>query len=54
MLFRSYAEVELALTEALGRKVNVAAKRNKGMLQIEFYDEEDLGALAKRLSGEDR
>ncbi len=49
-----YAEVELALTEALGRKVNVAAKRNKGMLQIEFYDEEDLGALAKRLSGEDR
>lgn len=49
-----YAEVELALTEALGRKVNVTAKRNKGTLQIEFYDEADLGALAKRLSGEDR
>lgn len=48
-----YAEVELALTEVLGRKVNVTAKRNKGTLQIEFYDEADLGALAKRLSGEE-
>lgn len=48
-----YAEVELALTETLGRKVNVVAGKSKGTLQIEFYDEADLGSLAKRLSGDE-
>ncbi len=43
-----FDEVELALNEHLSRKVKViAGKDNKGVLEIEFYSEEDLGELAK-------
>lgn len=43
-----YDEVELALNEHLSRKVKVVnGKDNSGMLQIEFYSEEDLAELAK-------
>ena len=43
-----YDEVELALKEHLSRKVKVINGRdNSGVLEIEFYSEEDLGELAK-------
>lgn len=45
-----YTEVELALSEQLGRRVKVAAKGEKGSLQIEFYGEDDLRDLANRLA----
>ena len=44
-----FDEVELALTEHLGRRVKVSASGGKGTLQLEFYDKEDLQALANRL-----
>ena len=40
-----FDEVELSLHEHLGRKVRVAANGKKGVLQIEFYGEEDLQRL---------
>ncbi|MCI8554908.1 MAG: ParB/RepB/Spo0J family partition protein [Clostridiales bacterium] len=45
-----YREVELALTEQLSRRVQVAEKGKGGLLQIEFYDQEDLQSLANSLS----
>lgn len=43
-----YDEVELALNEHLSRKVKVVnSKDNGGVLEIEFYSEDDLGELAK-------
>ena len=44
-----YDEVELALTETLGRKVRVVPGRGKGTLEIEFYSNEDLKDLANKL-----
>ena len=43
-----YGEVELALKEYLKRKVRVISKGDRaGILQIEFYDEEDLAEIAR-------
>lgn len=43
-----YDEVELALTEALGRKVKIyLSKGGKGTLEFEFFGKEDLNKLAK-------
>lgn len=47
-----YHEVELALTEQMGRRVRVSEKNGGGLLQIEFYDQEDLRSLANQLSPE--
>lgn len=47
-----YNEVELALTEHLGRRVRVAESGKGGTLQIEFYSQEDLKSLANLLSPE--
>ncbi len=44
-----YDEVELSLTEVLGRKVKVYNGRTKGTLEIEFYSAEDLKAIANKL-----
>lgn len=44
-----YREMEISLHDRLGRKVKVDFKRNKGVLQLEFYDKEDLQTLAQRL-----
>jgi len=44
-----YDEVELSLTEALGRKVKVINGRSKGTLEIEFYSLEDLKNIANIL-----
>ncbi len=47
-----FDEVELSLKENLGRKVKVVnSSKNKGVLQIEFYSDEDLAFLAKCLDG---
>ena len=46
-----YDEVELSLSEHTGRRVKVLDKGNKGILQLEFYDQEDLRQLANRLGG---
>ena len=44
-----YREMEISLHDRLGRKVQVDFRKNKGVLMLEFYDKEDLQALAKRL-----
>ncbi len=45
-----YKEIELALTQQLCRKVKVNVKNGKGVLQLSFYDRDDLKALAEKLS----
>lgn len=42
-------EIELSLAETTGRKVNVSGKNGKGKLEIEFYSEDDLAAIARLL-----
>lgn len=44
-----FHEVELALNDHLGRKVCVDGTKKRGILQIEFYGEEDLAELIKSL-----
>ena len=41
-----YDEVELTLSEVLGRKVKVYNGKGKGTLEIEFYSQEDLKNIA--------
>ena len=48
-----FDEVELALTEALGRKVKVYNSKDKGTIEIEFYSKDDLKALANIINPED-
>ncbi len=47
-----YREVELTLSEALGRKISVTKSKGKegGVLQIEFYSDEELTELSNKLS----
>lgn len=45
-----FKEVELSLAESLKRGVSVKYGQNKGTLTLDFYDEEDLNALAERLT----
>ena len=42
-----YDEIELALGEALGRRVRVTRSPKKGTLEIEFFDDDDLKKLLK-------
>ena len=44
-----YDEVELSLSETLGRKVKVINGRSKGTLEIEFYSLDDLKNIANIL-----
>ena len=46
-----FDEVEISLKEILGRRVKVKDKprKNKGVLEIEFYDNDDLANIAKCL-----
>lgn len=49
-----FDEVEIALKENLGRKVHVTkSSKNKGILQIEFYNDEDLAHIARLLEESD-
>ncbi len=45
-----YNEVELALAQSLGRRVTVTASGKGGKLTVEFYDNDDLKALANALA----
>ena len=45
-----FKEMELSLNERLGRKVKVDYGKNKGALILEFYDKNDLAALAEKLA----
>ena len=47
---RFYDEVELALRDNLGRQIKVENGTKGGVLKIEFFDEEDLRALANKLA----
>ena len=47
-----FKEMEISLNERLGRKVKVDFGKNKGVLVLEFYDKEDLAALADKLANE--
>ena len=49
-----YAEAQLAVGDYLGRKVKVAGTKKKGVLQIEFYGEEDLQNLLSDLKLQDK
>lgn len=48
-----FVEMEISLNERLGRKVKVDYAKNKGALILEFYDKEDLAALAEKLAKEE-
>lgn len=45
-----FKEMELSLNERLGRRVKVQYGKSKGALVLEFYNKEDLAALADKLS----
>lgn len=46
-----FDEVEIALKERLGRTIKVSEKKeNKGVLEIEFYSQEDLASLARSIA----
>lgn len=45
-----YKEMEISLKTELSRKVKVSYSGNKGVLQLEFYDKDDLKDLADKLT----
>ncbi|MDD3193699.1 MAG: ParB/RepB/Spo0J family partition protein [Oscillospiraceae bacterium] len=49
-----YTELELALTQVLGRHVQITAQGKNRKLSIEFFDKDDLSALAARLCEEQK
>lgn len=48
-----FVEMEISLKERLGRKVKVDYGKNKGVLILEFYDKDDLAAIAEKLTVEE-
>lgn len=42
-----YKEAELALSSALGRKIKITQKKSGGVLELEFFDKDDLASLIK-------
>ncbi len=49
-----YTEMELALTQELGRQVTITAKGKQRRLSVEFFDSDDLAAIAAKLCGGSR
>lgn len=47
-----YKEMEIALSESLERKVKVTYGKGKGKLVIDFFDKDDLKAIAEMLTKE--
>ncbi|MBO5066708.1 MAG: ParB/RepB/Spo0J family partition protein [Clostridia bacterium] len=47
-----YDEIELALSDVLGRQVKVTKSSKKGSLEIEFFDDDDLKKLLKIFDNE--
>ncbi len=48
-----FVEMEISLKERLGRRVKVDYGKNKGVLILEFYDKDDLAAIAEKLTVEE-
>jgi ParB-like partition proteins len=46
------SEIARCLTERMGRKVRVLAGKNKGIIEIEYYGDDDLKELSKVLNGD--
>ena len=46
------SEIARCLTEHFGRKVRVIPGRNKGLIEIEYYSDDDLKELSKVLNGD--
>ena len=49
---KTYVETEAALAEQIGRKVKISGNGKSGTLQIEFFSDDDLFDLAKKIAGE--
>ena len=49
---KTYVETETALAEQIGRKVKITGNGKTGTLKIEFFSDEDLFDIAKKLAGE--
>ena len=49
---KTYVETEAALAEQSGRKVKISGNGMWGVLQIEFFGDDDLFDLAKKIAGE--
>ncbi len=49
---KTYVETEAALAEQIGRKVKISGNGKSGVLQIEFFSDDDLFDLAKKIAGE--
>ncbi len=50
-----YTEIELALLAEIGRKVRITETgKGQGIMEISFYDKQDLADIASRLAGTDR
>mgnify|MGYP001851839606 CR=1 FL=1 len=48
-----FKEVEVSLVNTLGRKIKVSEKKGgRGVVQIEFFNKEDLAGIANLLAGE--
>ncbi len=47
-----YKEIEIALSTELGRKVKITGVNGKGSLQVDFYSDEELADMVRRLGGE--
>jgi len=47
-------EVELALSEAMRRRVKVSGNEERRTLEVDFFSVEELYDMARRLAGEDR
>ncbi len=46
-----FTELELAMRQEIGRKVNITHKKDRGTIEVEFFDKEDLAEIAKVLCG---
>lgn len=47
-----FTEMQISLESRLARRVSVTYGKNKGSLVLEFYDKDDLAALAQKLTKE--
>lgn len=46
-----FTELELAMRQEIGRKVNITHKKDRGTIEVEFFDKEDLAQIARTLCG---
>ena len=51
---KTYIETEAALAEQIGRKVKITGNGKSGVLQIEFFSDEDLFDIAGKLAADNK